>query len=215
MKNLPLLLGTILVTLVCIVGIGFLFSSTGSTEAQPADMGILMNQVRNAKGPESAPVTIVEFSDFQCPACLSAEPVVKQIVAKYPDKVRFVYRHLPLTSIHPHAQAAALASEVAADQGKFWELHDELFASQNTWSDMKSSGEFETHLEGVLTKLSIDKKDFLKRMDEPSIRDRVTADVAAATQLGVDATPTFYVNGQPTPAQELMSAVESVLSAAP
>lgn len=215
MKNLPLLLGTIIVTLVCIVGIGFLFSSTGTTEAKPADTGILMNQVRNAKGPETAPVTIVEFSDFQCPACLSAQPAVKQVLEKYPDKVRFVYRHMPLTTIHPHAQAAALASEVAADQGKFWQLHDELFATQNEWTKLKSAGEFETYLEGLLTKLSIDKTDFLKRMNESSIRDRVTADVAAATQLGVDATPTFYVNGQPTPAPQLMSAVESILSAAP
>lgn len=80
-----------------------------------------------AKGPENAKVTIIEFSDFECPFCQRAFPTVQQIMDTYPNDVRIVYKHLPLTNIHPHAEKAAIASECARDQGKFWELHDKMF----------------------------------------------------------------------------------------
>lgn len=85
-------------------------------------------------GKADAPVVLVEFSDFQCPFCARAEPTVKQIRSEYGDKVLFAYKHFPLTQIHPHAQAAAEASECAKDQGKFWEYHDKLIDNQQEWS---------------------------------------------------------------------------------
>ncbi len=83
-----------------------------------------------AKGPENAKVTIVEFSDFECPFCIRAFPTVKQIMDTYPNDVKIVYKHLPLTNIHPNAERAAIASECARDQGKFWELHDKMFSTE-------------------------------------------------------------------------------------
>src|SRR5204862_1044705 len=83
------------------------------------------------RGPASAPVTIAEFSDFQCPFCSKVGPTIKQVEAVYKDKVRVVWKHMPLTSIHPNAMGAAVAAEAARNQGKFWEFHDKLFANQS------------------------------------------------------------------------------------
>ncbi len=93
-------------------------------------------EVGNAltKGPDSAKVTVVEFSDFQCPFCLTGFSTVKQIVDAYGDKIRFVFKNLPLVQLHPHAQEAAVAFECARDQNKGWEMHDKLFETQNEWS---------------------------------------------------------------------------------
>ncbi len=90
----------------------------------------------SSKGPENAPITIVEFSDFQCPFCSRAHPTVKQVMSEYKDKVRLVYKHLPLVSLHPRAQKTAEAAECAKDQGKFWEFHDILFEKQADWSSL-------------------------------------------------------------------------------
>lgn len=87
----------------------------------------------STQGPEGAPITLIEFSDFECPFCERAFPTVKQILKEYDGKVRFAYKHYPLTSIHPKAQKAAEVSECAKDQGKFWEFHDKLFENQADW----------------------------------------------------------------------------------
>lgn len=89
-----------------------------------------------SKGPENAPITIIEFSDFQCPFCSRALPVVNQVMSEYKDKVLLVYKHLPLVSIHPRAQKTAEAAECAKDQGKFWEFHDKLFEKQTDWASL-------------------------------------------------------------------------------
>ena len=89
------------------------------------------------QGKSDAPVVVIEFSDFQCPFCSRALPTVKQVLSEYKDKVLFAYKHFPLTQIHPLAQKAAEASECARDQGKFWEFHDQLFATQQEWSSLQ------------------------------------------------------------------------------
>jgi len=90
----------------------------------------------SSKGPENAPITIVEFSDFQCPFCSRALPTVNQVMSAYKDKVRLVYKHMPLVSLHPRAHITAQAAECAKDQGKFWEFHDQLFEKQNDWASL-------------------------------------------------------------------------------
>lgn len=88
------------------------------------------------KGKAGSPITLIEYSDFQCPFCAKAEPTVQQVLSEYGDKVLFAYKHFPLTQIHPHAQAAAEASECAKDQGKFWEFHKKLIDAQQEWSSL-------------------------------------------------------------------------------
>ncbi len=90
----------------------------------------------STKGPTGAPVTIIEYSDFQCPFCGRAFPTIQQVLSEYGDKVQFAYKHYPLISIHPRAQKTAEASECARDQGKFWEFHDALFQNQEDWSSV-------------------------------------------------------------------------------
>jgi len=141
-----------------------------------------------AKGPETAPITIVEFSDFQCPFCRRVEPTLKQIEDAYKGQVRIVWKHLPL-SFHKEAAGAALAAEAAAKQGKFWEFHDRLFADQTKLGP--------EDLNQHAKDLSLDMKRFetdLQNSGEE--KKRIDADVAEATALGIKGTPGFFINGR-------------------
>jgi protein-disulfide isomerase len=140
------------------------------------------------RGPTAAPVTIVEFSDFQCPFCGRFTPVLKQILAAYPTQVRMVYRYFPLAAIHPDAQNAAEAAVCANDQGKFWEMHDTLFAEQG-------SLEVEA-LKEKAHRLGLDAKQFDDCLAGGKAREAVATDVAAGEQLGIGSTPATFVDGR-------------------
>lgn len=212
MKNLPLLIGTLVVTLGLVVGVVFIFSRQGVSQSQPVDPAQLVTEQSHARGPDSAVVTIVEFSDFQCPACRATQSTIKQVLGVYPEQVRLVYRHFPLTSIHPNAQLAAQASEVAAEEGKFWEYHDLLFDRQAIWSELESKQAFIEQLADYAEELGIDKPSFLERIDSDHIKSLVTADAVAGNQLNIQATPTLFVNGRHSPATQLQNQVESVIN---
>ena len=139
-----------------------------------------------AKGPKTAPVTIVEFSDYQCPYCGRAEATVKEVLAHYGDKVRLVFRNYPL-SFHANAQKAAEAAGCAEAQGKFWEMHDLLFANQNALDGAS--------LEKYAADLKLDGAAFKKCLDGGDRAVAVRKDVVEAEGYGVSSTPTFFVNG--------------------
>jgi protein-disulfide isomerase len=139
------------------------------------------------KGPETAPVTIVEFSEFQCPFCLKVSPIVKKIEEVYKGQVRTVWKHLPL-SIHQNAMDAALAAEAARNQGKFWEYHDKLFANQDRL-EVESLKQYAHELQLDLARFEKDRLN----LDN---RKKVEADMAEARALGVSATPSFFINGR-------------------
>jgi protein-disulfide isomerase len=139
------------------------------------------------KGPEDAPVTIVEFSDFQCPFCARVVPTLDQIEKEYGDQVRVVFKNLPL-SIHSKAKAAALAAEAAHRQGKFWEMHDLIFANQREMSPEK-------YLE-YAGKIGLDVDRFKRDLVSPDVQRKVDADAREASSLGVTGTPGFFVNGK-------------------
>lgn len=211
MKNVPLLVGTILGTVALVFGVAFFFSSSSTTPKSAADSAVVEGSKRLKKGAESSTVTVVEFSDLQCPACRAVQPLVTELMKTYGDKVTFVYRHYPLVNIHQHAQFAAQASEAAADQGKFWEYHDLLFSRQDEWSDLSSEQVKEKFI-GYTQELQIDKEKFLSTMESEDVKNRIARDVSDGTRLNIQGTPTFYVNGVETPAQQLSTAVESALS---
>jgi len=140
-----------------------------------------------SRGPEDAPVTIVEFSDFQCPYCRRAQPVIERLLERYEGHVRLVYRHLPLDSIHPRAQAAAEASACAAAQDAFWPYHDKLFENAKALE--------RDDLVGYAEELGLDTDQFAQCVEERRFREQVAADAAAAQQAGITGTPAFVVNG--------------------
>ncbi len=140
-----------------------------------------------ARGQADAWVTMVEFSDFQCPYCAKAEPTVQQLAADYPDDLRVVYKHFPL-SFHERALPAAHAAECAREQGKFWEMHDKLFAQSPALAD--------SDLASDATQLSLDLSAWNACLPEQRIADRIDADFQQGKQVGVSGTPTFFINGR-------------------
>lgn len=138
-------------------------------------------------GPAAAPVTVVEYGDFECPSCRQAHPAVKIMQAHFGGKLRFVFRHFPLREVHPHAELAAEASEAAGAQHQFWAYHDLLFAHPQhiTPQDLSTYAQ----------QLGLDMPRFGYEMQDNVYLQRVQEQLAVAERLGVRATPTFYVNG--------------------
>jgi protein-disulfide isomerase len=141
-----------------------------------------------AQGPASAPVTIVEYSDFQCPYCSRAAAALRQVRQHYGDRVRLVFRNFPLTQIHPNAQKAAEAASCASEQGRFWEMHDRLFEKQEQLAP--------ADLKRYASDLGLNAAAFARCLDSGKAAKRVQQDVAAAEQLGVRGTPGIFVNGR-------------------
>jgi protein-disulfide isomerase len=139
------------------------------------------------KGPAEAPVTLVAFSDFQCPFCSRAANTVKQLEEEYKGKLRVAFKHQPLAN-HENAKPAATASLAAHEQGKFWEMHDKMFANQ-TALDRAS-------LERYAQELGLDMAKFKAAMDSKKFEEHISADSSQGSQIGAGGTPTFFVNGR-------------------
>jgi Na+/H+ antiporter NhaA len=140
------------------------------------------------RGNEAAPVTLLEYGDFECPYCANAAPIIRRILEHHSQDVRYVFRHLPLTDVHPNAQTAAEAAEAAGAQGAFWEMHDRLFAEQDTFglSDIYRHA----------AELQLDLTRFAEDMRRRRYAGRIAEDVRSADASGVSGTPTFFVNGR-------------------
>jgi protein-disulfide isomerase len=158
-------------------------------------------------GPADAPITIVEYGDYECPTCLNAVPVVQQVQRSLGDRLRFVFRHFPRSSIHPHASAAAEAAEAAAAQGKFWEMHQALFKHQKELGTVDLS-----HL--ALT-LGLEIYKFESSRTQEKHHQRIDADFAGGVRSGVIKTPTFFINGRrydgPNTAEGILAAAKAAL----
>lgn len=142
----------------------------------------------HSQGPEVAPVTLVEYGDYECPYCGQAFPIVKNIQKHLGDKLHFVFRNFPITQVHPHAQHAAEAAEAAGAQGKFWEMHDCLYEHQRELNDSRLS-QYASTIGGV------DIARFGDEMAKHVYAGRVREDFMSGIRSGVNGTPTFYING--------------------
>ncbi len=140
------------------------------------------------RGSDDAPVTLVEYGDFECPYCGQAERVIRELLSEHGDDVRYVWRHLPLNDVHPDAQLAAEGSEAAAAQGKFWEMYDTLLAHQDELTPRD--------LTRYAAKLGLDVDRFTAELRDREYASRVSEDVASADESGVSGTPTFFINGR-------------------
>jgi protein-disulfide isomerase len=154
----------------------------------PFTLTVPVGPADHVLGPPHAPVTIVEYGDFECPNCKQAAPAVRLLLEHFANRVLFVYRHFPLEEVHPHAEPAAEAAECAGGQGKFWPMHDLLFAHQNR---LKPS-----HLRGYAERLELDMARFAAEMHDHIYLQRVREHQQSGHDSGVRSTPAFFVNGR-------------------
>jgi protein-disulfide isomerase len=192
-----------------------------SAEASPAmgDKNSTADQVRDnsadlasalevrsddhVQGNPNAPVTIIEYSDLQCPYCASFDKTMRQVMENYGDDVRWVYRHFPLSSIHPYARAAAEASECAAEQGKFWEYADNIFDNQSSLS--------QNYLSSAAEQVGLNTAQFEDCLSSGKYSSQVSADYQEGLSLGVTGTPTSFINGQKVPGTLTYQQMQSIL----
>ena len=139
------------------------------------------------QGPADAPVTLVEYGDYECPYCGAAYPIVKEVQARTGDRLRFVFRNFPITTSHPHAEQAAEAAEAAEAQERFWEMHDVLYESQRHLED--------ENLRAYAEQLGLDVERFGNELAEHVHAPRVREDFMSGVRSGVNGTPTFFING--------------------
>lgn len=182
---------------------GFLFL----TEPEPTETA---DASTHTAGSGSTGVVLVEYGDFQCPACASYHPTLKQVKEKYQDHITFQFRHFPLEAIHKNARASARAAEAAALQGKFWEMHDYLYENQSAW---QGANDPLSLFEGYAQTIGIpDLEKFKTDMRSSSVNAVITADLNAGRDLNANSTPTFILDGKkleenPAPTLEAFSQV--------
>lgn len=156
------------------------------------------------RGPESAPITIVEFSDFQCPYCQRGAEIMEQVLAANPKNVKLVFKNLPLP-MHPQAKPAAIAALAAGAQGKFWEMHDLLFKNQGEIGKPDTFTKF-------ASQIGLDVEKFKKDMENPEYGKMVEADMAQAEGLGIQGTPGFVVNGVQVTGAQPVSVFQEIIN---
>lgn len=187
---------------VVVLAIGWLMIRAAQNIQLPtggSDLAVPVSSSDHNMGPANAPATLVEYSDYQCPACGLFYPLIKQVLAdpQLQNKVKFVYRNFPLPQ-HSNARLAAQAAEAAALQGKFWQMHDMLFENQIKWSDMSSAGARGVFV-GYAQSLGLNMNKFNSDIDSSAVKDKIQADVDGGNQAGINATPTFFINGKLMP----------------
>ena len=156
-------------------------------ETETVKLTLPVGQRDHIQGLDTAPVTLVEYGDYECPYCGDAYPIIKQVQKNLGNKLRFIFRNFPITQIHPHAQHAAEAAEAGAAQNKFWEMHDYLYEHQQALDD--------NHLEKYASRLGLDITQFNHDTASHAYAQRVREDFLSGVRGGVNGTPTFYING--------------------
>jgi protein-disulfide isomerase len=187
---------------------GYKYFTASSPEAA---VSIQVLDSERIKGNKEAKVTLIEYGDFQCPSCAAYYPLVGSLLQDFPDDLRFIYRHFPLTQIHKNAMPAAIAAEAAGKQDKFWEMYDLLFQKQEEWAELSDAKD--KFLE-YARQLELNEEQFLSDFDSKEIEDKILAEVASGNNLGVNATPTFFLSGvkvAPRSYNEFKSLIEKTL----
>ena len=185
MDRLPRLLASAALVLAASVGSFFVARGGRKPFSSPAP-------AYRQLGPADAKVVIVEFSDFECPACRVAEPPMRALMKLYEGKVRLIFKHFPLERMHKWARTGAIAAECAGKQGKFWEFHHELYDHQDEWASEKSA----ERLDAYAKKLGLDAAAWNACRQDPAVSAAVTADFKDGEGAWVGSTPTFFINGK-------------------
>jgi len=183
-----------LVLLGALIVISFIVSKTDNS-IDPASFASIetFEDAAHEKGNFESEIRLIEYSDFQCPACKAAAPAVKDLVENFGEQFVLEYRHFPLRQLHPNAQIGAQAAEAAAIQGKFWEMHDMLFEKQPEWGQSFNPERF---FRGYAEELGLNVDRFRFDLESDEVKDRVNADLAEAQALGIPGTPGFVYDGE-------------------
>lgn len=184
------LIAVVVGILVLLFGYYFYAVNTGKIDTIQE---VTITETDHVRGAQSGTVTLVEFGDFQCPACGAYEPMVRKLVADNPTTLKVVFRHFPLTQIHQNALLAAKASEAGALQGKFWEMHDILYDKQTEWSGVLNARDI---FISYAKTLGLDVKKFENDLETDSVEKKVLAEFQEGVRLNVMGTPTFFINGK-------------------
>jgi protein-disulfide isomerase len=184
-------LAIIAVVIVVLIGI-FAFTGNKSSSGSKSSGGS-GTPTNHVEGQGKSGVTLVEYGDYECPYCEQYYPIVKQVQAEFNDQITFQFRNFPLTSIHQNAFAGARAAEAASLQGKFWQMHDTLYDNQDQWAQSSDPTKF---FNQYAQQLGLNVAQFQKDYASTKVNDVINADLAAGNKLGVDATPTFYLDGK-------------------
>ncbi len=182
-----------------------------STKADGPVAEVKVTESDHVRGNLTGTVTLVEFGDFQCPACGAYEPIVRKVTADNAQTLKVVFKHFPLTQIHQNALLAAKASEAASNQGKFWEMHDMLYDNQKTWEGSLNARD--TFI-GYATALGLGAKQFTSELNSKEVEDKILAEYREGTLLGVQGTPTFFVNGKKIENPQSIEAFNAAIKAA-
>ncbi|HZU14142.1 MAG TPA: DsbA family protein [Chloroflexota bacterium] len=174
-----------------------------------ATLAVPVSPNDHTEGPATAPVTLLEYGDYECPYCGQANQVVQAVQQQVGDGLRYAFRNFPLTQIHPYAYGAALAAEAAGAQGKFWEMHNLLYAHQNALGMQ--------NLMRYADQLGLDMDKFRRAMHTDEFAGKIRADIESGLESGVQGTPTFFINGRmyegPTSPQGLIRAIQEASQA--
>lgn len=162
-------------------------------EDTTSNNGQTVSGSNHVEGNENAPVTLLEYGDFQCPACASYFPILQAVKKEMGNQLAFEFRHFPLVNIHQNAMAAHRAAEAAGNQDKFWEMHDLLYQRQQVWADSQNASQI---FEDYATEIGLNIDQYKKDVASQSVLDIINADVKRGQDDGASSTPTFFVNGE-------------------
>ena len=207
----------LVVIVVAVIGAAFVSSKISPPQANfNATTVPAITADDHARGNTTAKVTLTEYGDFQCPACGQYEPIVQQIESEYSGKILFVFRNFPLYQIHPNAMISAQAAEAAGLQGKYWEMHDLLYAKQSEWADVATNVVVSKNFDGYAKTLGLDVAKFDTDINSASVKARVQKDIDSGNAAQVDHTPTFFINltqiRNPASYAEFKSVIDAALA---
>lgn len=180
------------VVAIVVILFGYYFYATPAQDNNRVEE-ITISETDHIRGKQDAKLTIVGFGDYQCPACAAYEPLIRQVTEDNKEILKFVHKHFPLTQIHSNALLAAKATEAAGLQGKFWEMHEMLFNKQNEWSKGVNARDF---FMTYATTIGLNTKKFGEDLNSKAIEEKILAELKEGTRLGVQGTPTFFLNGK-------------------
>jgi protein-disulfide isomerase len=193
-KTKPLIVIVVAVVLAAGIAVYWSRQSSASDTGSSSNTSIVVNPGGgHIRGNASAPLTLVEFGDYECPACGYYYPMVEEVLRRYPDKVKLEFHHYPLIQMHAHALAAAMAAEAAGDQGKYWEMHDLLYKNQAVWARNPNP---ESQFLAFAADLGLDANKFMRSLKSPDVEKRILEDIQRGGVAKVNSTPTFIINGR-------------------